>query len=102
MKLTEIQKRNIAFAVKNFIKYCADCNSSERKTSEEAIDAHNLASDHFTSVMELILGMDYGDPYIEEQLHSGEWTSPEEVIAYIESGTWKDEDKSVLQVQLVD
>ena len=101
MKLTEIQKRNIAFAVKNFIKYCADCNSSERKASKEAVDAYNLANDHFSSVMELVLNKDYCDSYIEEQLHLGEWTSPEKVIAYIESEAWKDEDKS-LQVQFVD
>lgn len=99
MKLTEIQKRNIAFAVKNFIKYCADCNSSGRKTSEEAVDAYNLASDHFSSVIELVLDKDYGDSYIEEQLHLGEWTSPEEVVAYIESEAWKDES---LQVQFAD
>lgn len=82
MKLTDIEKRAINDAVTAFVKHCADAGHEVRKSSKEE---YSLASDLFNATMTLITGTDYGDPEIEQNLHSGTWATPAEVINYLES-----------------
>lgn len=84
MKLADWQAKPIECAAEDYIKYVIP-NRFDPDISDETAQLMEMADGNFYDTLCLFFETGAPDPRIQDNLDNGIWTTPKEVIRYIEA-----------------